>query len=1053
MRNAGIAALVALGVLLLALCPRGGEAHVPPPHATAKPGACRTQELGRQLTQAADAGVILDAEDGPLPRDPSKWVCPASLNGATQPEIDRWCATHPDRGLPLPERFRNPPPISQLERKNAFDRAFTDFLKSQLYRAKQGPGALGWIGDPFWRFTGPYVGDIGVGSNYSTHLPVHIYYSPEVIDWFCHDRKGELPEGAAIIKEMHLIDDKLGVVVEDDGCMTITNQSILPEAWTVMLRRGGESLDQWYWPVAQIEIPGGQPGQLVDPPIVDRSGFTRRRFVPDNPTAPDPDWYPTGYWPGNPSKVPNVITPLSGYGTFCNGCHASAERESTFASIDNVLGKSIRYKQFADEPGQVQPHERSFHLPPGFEDALRGLPPTGASDPYATPLATPPDAFLSFYDQLPEVPFSDTWMHRLPAQTYDHVFAAAGGPTSFLTSDQCVLCHDALNYLDSKSNMTVEEERDGATKTINLSPYGEWSASPMGLAGRDPIFFAQLEGETNSLTAHSRCIENTCLHCHGVMGQRQLAADTPREADPACEAFDGVAPPPGVPSGRPFRLDVVSQWPGSVPRRQQTYGALARDGISCTACHRISPDGLGTESGYTGNFVTDPPPQVNGPYEHVVTKPMQNAIGVTPGFGAQTLSSELCGSCHAILLPVFRNDGRQAGFKYEQTTYLEWLNSDFASGRPREQQCQGCHMPTHYQGKELAFKIANFESSDFPPTTHRLPDADIHATEREHYARHSLHGLNIFLNQMFQQFPLLLGFRQGTFFSRSDQDLPPLLLGEELMTDMARSQTASVEISRLARTRRGILASVTVTNHTGHDFPSGVGFRRAFLEVLVRDASGEVLWASGRTNGLGAILDGTSDEVLPSEQPVRFPGAPFQPHYQLVTEGNQVQIYQELVADSAGELTTSFLQRFRELKDNRIRPKGYDPRFYATFDSPFIRELARTPGRARFDRDYTDPRRTGSDRIEYWITLDPETLAQADNVQVTLYYQSIPPFYLQQRFRDAGRGPEERREIERLYYVTSHLDVDGHEAAQDKSVLQNWKLEIARETRLLPASE
>lgn len=30
----------------------------------------------------------------------------------------------------------------------------------------------------------------------------------------------------------------------------------------------------------------------------------------------------------------------------------------------------------------------------------------------------------------------------------------------------------------------------------NLSPYATWRTSPMGLAGRDPVFFAQLASET-----------------------------------------------------------------------------------------------------------------------------------------------------------------------------------------------------------------------------------------------------------------------------------------------------------------------------------------------------------------------------------------------------------------------------------------------------------------------------------------------------------------------------------------------------------------------------
>jgi hypothetical protein len=36
---------------------------------------------------------------------------------------------------------------------------------------------------------------------------------------------------------------------------------------------------------------------------------------------------------------------------------------------------------------------------------------------------------------------------------------------------------------------------DTTGQVRNLSPYGEWSASLMGLAGRDPVFQAQLESE------------------------------------------------------------------------------------------------------------------------------------------------------------------------------------------------------------------------------------------------------------------------------------------------------------------------------------------------------------------------------------------------------------------------------------------------------------------------------------------------------------------------------------------------------------------------------
>jgi hypothetical protein len=219
------------------------------------------------------------------------------------------------------------------------------------------------------------------------------------------------------------------------------------------------------------------------------------------------------------------------------------------------------------------------------------------------------------------------------------------------------------------------------------------------------------------------------------------------------------------------------------------------------------------------------------------------------------------------------------------------------------------------------------------------------------------------------------------------------------------------------------------------------------LELLVLDRQGAVLWASGRTNDFGFILDGVTDRVLESEQPVKFPDAPVQPHYQLIDSGSQVQIYQELIRDSDGVLTTSFLHRVDPIKDNRIRPKGFDPQFFAQSHSPYIQELAVLHGEEAHDPYYVDPKLTGADEIEYRIPFDPETLERADHVQVTLYIQSIPPFYLQQRFRDAARGPGGKEDIQRLYYLTSHLNLDDATSEKGEPVLKGWKLRIAGGTR------
>jgi len=1006
--------------------------------------------------------------NGSLPPDPNDWVCENSLIGATQQQIDQFCQDVFNFGDPAPINLQNPPPLSDLNAANEYDLAFQEFVRERVY-----VNELGWVGDMKWRMTGPYVGEIGSGESFGVHPAVRIYYSPEVIDWLCDDMQGEIPDGAMIIKEMHGIDDDLDIKLNREGCMVI-RADVEPDSWAIMVKQNDASHDGWYWVgFSEDEKPGNFSWQVGNPPLFNASGITSNDFFENGflPAEPDPLWFPTGYVFSSTNKIPNVVFPYNEYGNYCVNCHASAITESTFSSIENILTPGLQYKQYtSNEPPEIIPEEFLEGHQPGLiglitQDftqlnqmiATRGVDGVdGYDSPFTHPLSEPGMNFLEFYDQLGEVSYSDAWPNRLPAQTYDHHVSSSDGPDLFLTSDQCIGCHDATFSNASLPNMMFVDQESGVL--INLSPYGEWNASPMGLAGRDPIFFSQLQSETNNLPDLKTCIETTCLHCHGVMGQRQLAIDTLGQDTQGCEELFAIAPPPEVPFGKPFSLEMVKQWPNSLNNKDQKYGALARDGISCNVCHHMTGDDIGDESSYTGNFVTGPPDEVYGPYfdNTIVPKPMENALDITPKFkssfvGRDALSSELCANCHNILLPKITNDGTIVGAGYEQTTHLEWINSDFNPIGNNFQSCGDCHMPQHFQGKDLPFKIANIQSNDFAPTTNRLPDEDVTLTQRDEYGRHSLHGLNVFLNQIFQQFPVMLGYRQIDYMTGTSV-VPSLVTGEKSIIDMAQKETAEIEIQNLEITPEGeVRAVVKVINLVGHYLPSGVSFRRVFIEFLVRDIDGNVLWASGRTNELGAILKGTTNEVLPSEEPINYPDNPFQPHYQVITQDDQVQIYQELLKDSDGNLTTSFLRRIEEVKDNRLRPKGYDPQlFIDLFDeSPFIRALAETHGQAAFDPYYTDPELTGADVIEYLVSLDEETLDQVHDIKVTLYNQSIPPYYLQERFRDANRGPAEKSEIDRLFYLTSHLNVDNVVDEEGHQVLKDWKLYITSETRNL----
>lgn len=991
-----------------------------------------------------------------LPANPQEWICEDSTTVTTQEEIDAWCESHPDRGRPVPWDLRHPPPPSDFANYQAYNQLLKTFLISDEF------ASLGWVHDMNWRLSGPsVVPPDNFKSNYGPHFPLLVYYSPEVVDWLCNGRQGDLPDGAMIVKKMTIGWDQLTIHVASDGCMDIDQDSVAAVPpflflWAPMLKTSQSSYDGWLWMLQQPDIqilppPFPPIPPQFPPPLLDASAFTGGTFA--TPIENDPSWFPTGSIINGQqllTKVPNVVMliPLAGH-PYCLSCHSTAESESTFASMDNILGKELRYKAFEATPS-VEP-----------------TPTTSSFSPFPTPLPQPAHGFTDLFNQLEAVTLADVWETRMPAETYDQqVISAHDGPGQFLTAAQCNACHNATPQSALLPKMAfVAQQAARSSPLRNLSPYGEWRVSPMGLAGRDPIFFSQLEGETNNLPQLTACIETTCLHCHGAMGERQFAIDTKDQGDEACKDMFAIAPPPEVPFGKPLRRNALQQWPGSAQADEQIYGALARDGISCTVCHHIAETDLGEERTFTGNFVTGPADEIYGPYKDdtIITKPMENALGLTPMFGEQITSSDLCGSCHNVLLPIFANSGERLGAGYEQSTHLEWLNSDSGRPGPQFRSCQDCHMPTQYKGQDLEFKIANSESTDqFPPTTHRLPDSDIELTKRSRFSRHSLHGLNVFLNQFFQQFPLILGFQQIDWMSEQPSPLDPpappfasgynmelpLFTGFESMLEMAENDTATIEIGPLQKTPEGQLRSVvTVRNLTGHYLPSGVGFRRLFLEFLVVDREGATLWASGRTNDLGFILDGVTDRVLESEQPVKFPDAPVQTHYQLIDSGSQVQIYQELIRDSDGIQTTSFLRRVDKIKDNRIRPKGFDPQFFAQSPSPYIQELAVIPGEAANDPYYVDPKLTGADEIEYRIPLDPDTLERADHVQVALYNQSIPPFYLQQRFQDASRGPGHNEDTQRLYYLTSHLNLDDATNEEGEPVLKGWKLRIAGDTR------
>jgi hypothetical protein len=620
----------------------------------------------------------------------------------------------------------------------------------------------------------------------------------------------------------------------------------------------------------------------------------------------------------------------------------------------------------------------------------------------------------------------------------------------------------------------------------------------MGMAGRDPIFHAQLELERNiarrqpGLADRGACLDNLCLHCHGGAGARQYNIDTAGQA--SGNRCDDFLPPPSERraadlDGKPFTHDMLMAWRDESPALAR-YGGLARDGITCTLCHRaadVDLDQANLAKTFTGNFRTGPPQTLFGPFPNpestqpVLPKPMEYTLGITPTFGKQVATSELCATCHTIYLPVFDDRGAKSGAAYEQTTYLEWLLSAFSAldapggyPSPATKTCQDCHMPRSYAQKPLTTGIANIQDTRYPAVDFLRPAADVDVPVRP-YSRHRLQGLNAFLNAYVQQFPLLLGYRQQDFMNPNVQ--APLLTSRDSALEVARSETATLTLENVRSTPNGVEATVRVQNLAGHDLPSGVGFRRLFIEFLVLDAAGNDLWASGRTNAIGVLLQGTTDSALPTEfWKAGADGLPFQPHHQIVTSESQVQIYEEAVQDSSLDFTSSFVHRYWTLKDNRLRPQGWNPArvrdarqreeygdatrpgrgpIQDWWPRPAKPQRYRNPAFPAIER-YTDTAQDpdydlrahaqglpGADSVVYRASLDPAQRARAARVRATLYSQSAPPSYLKERFAAAAQPGAERGAAVRLYYMAGHLDTDAP-AGDGQPYLAGYKLRVAQ---------
>jgi hypothetical protein len=465
----------------------------------------------------------------------------------------------------------------------------------------------------------------------------------------------------------------------------------------------------------------------------------------------------------------------------------------------------------------------------------------------------------------------------------------------FTGSGNCVNCHAP----DPNGHALVDE--NGAT----VSPVSDWQATLMANSARDPFWQAKVDHEGLVNPTHRESIENLCTACHAPQGYHEAH-------------MTGNAGPNG------YTLEDLLD------------DELGLDGVGCTACHGIDNDNLASR--HNGDLPINEENVAWGGFENPWDGLMSGQTGFIPAYGEHMRTSEVCASCHSLYTHTQDLEGEETGeVFFEQTTYLEWVNSAFNA---ENVQCQTCHMPL-VEGGAIAATQPNWL---FP----------------QRFGKHHLVGGNAFMLKLMRDNAVQLSLSAS-----------PTQFDSTIARTVASLQreTARLEVQQLASETGEWAFAVEVENLAGHKFPSGYPARVAFLEFVLTDGQSDTLFHSGRWSEDEGIA-GRDDE--------------WEPHWNEITSEDQVQIYELVMGDVSGANTQVLERADIILKDNRLVPRGFST-LHPVYDTVQVGPMA------ALDLDFNrrnDEEGSGTDRLIYRVQADPSV--SSVEATVTLHYQAVP---------------------------------------------------------------
>jgi hypothetical protein len=476
----------------------------------------------------------------------------------------------------------------------------------------------------------------------------------------------------------------------------------------------------------------------------------------------------------------------------------------------------------------------------------------------------------------------------------------------------------ALSQIKSGTPQFLTSDRCASCHNKLVTRNGEdfshvpsWRPTMMANAARDPYWHASVRREIREHPEAQAVIEDECAICHIPMARFE--------------------------SKQSGRNGAIFTHLGFTPDNREDM--LAADGVSCLLCHQIDKDKLGSRESFSGGFVLSGPNlqgerPAYGPYPQSANQ-IKVMVTSTGGFRSEESAhlgeSEACAACHTLITKSLGPGGKEAGELPEQVPYLEWLHSDYRG----KQSCQSCHMPKISEDAAIS---------------------SILGVPRSGVSRHTFPGGNFFM------IDILNRNRNDLKVQSSTQELA----GEiQKIKTFLQSQAARISIDKMLISDKQLTAEVTLTNLGGHKLPTAYPSRRVWVHLTVKDGKNQTVFESGALNVNGAITGNDNDVDT----------ALFEPHYAEIRNSGQVQIYETIMADSHGAVTTGLLQAVQYVKDNRLLPQG--------FDKKTAEKHIAVAGHASMDDDFIG----GSDHVRYQIDLGK---AQGPfHVEAALCYQPI----------------------------------------------------------------